>query len=135
SSNEGERFCDLASAKLPEEGKRARPPRAGSAPRGQRTLRPRGYAECVQVVGRSRCSVTSTASLTSARGSRRICWGVSRDGKPTPCSSSRTPSGAGEGSKPEMESCDVCGSQQLIWRSCKLVCTNCRSILKSCADL
>ena len=33
------------------------------------------------------------------------------------------------------ESCDVCGSDALWWRNCKLVCANCRSIVKSCADL
>ena len=37
--------------------------------------------------------------------------------------------------QPQAESCDVCGSPTLVWRNCKLICTNCRSILKSCADL
>jgi len=31
--------------------------------------------------------------------------------------------------------CDVCGSATLEWRKCKLVCLQCRSIVKSCADL
>jgi len=31
--------------------------------------------------------------------------------------------------------CDICGSDRLVWRNCKLLCTNCRSIVKSCADL
>jgi len=33
------------------------------------------------------------------------------------------------------DQCEVCGSDQLSWRSCKLICGNCRSIVKSCADL
>jgi len=33
------------------------------------------------------------------------------------------------------ESCDYCGSARLEWRKCKLVCTACRQINKSCADL
>jgi len=33
------------------------------------------------------------------------------------------------------ESCDYCGSNALEWRKCKLICTNCRQINKSCADL
>lgn len=33
------------------------------------------------------------------------------------------------------ESCDYCGSMQLAWRKCKLICTDCRQINKSCADL
>jgi hypothetical protein len=31
--------------------------------------------------------------------------------------------------------CDVCGSDRVSWRSCKLLCLNCGTILKSCADL
>jgi hypothetical protein len=33
------------------------------------------------------------------------------------------------------ETCDYCGSAQLTWRKCKLICTQCRQINKSCADL
>jgi hypothetical protein len=33
------------------------------------------------------------------------------------------------------ECCDYCGSRRLEWRKCKLVCTACRQINKSCADL
>jgi hypothetical protein len=33
------------------------------------------------------------------------------------------------------ESCDYCGSASLEWRKCKLICTDCRQINKSCADL
>jgi hypothetical protein len=33
------------------------------------------------------------------------------------------------------ESCDVCGSARTEWRKCKLVCLQCRQIVKSCADL
>jgi hypothetical protein len=33
------------------------------------------------------------------------------------------------------ESCDYCGAITLEWRKCKLICTNCRQINKSCADL
>ncbi len=31
--------------------------------------------------------------------------------------------------------CDVCGSERVFWRTCKQLCLNCGSILKSCADL
>jgi hypothetical protein len=31
--------------------------------------------------------------------------------------------------------CERCGATALYWRNCKLICANCRSIMKSCADL
>jgi hypothetical protein len=31
--------------------------------------------------------------------------------------------------------CDYCGAAALEWRKCKLICTNCKQINKSCADL
>jgi hypothetical protein len=31
--------------------------------------------------------------------------------------------------------CDLCGSADLWWRNCKLLCKRCRAIVKSCADL
>ncbi|MBV9774160.1 MAG: hypothetical protein JO040_09440, partial [Gemmatimonadetes bacterium] len=31
--------------------------------------------------------------------------------------------------------CEICGSDRVEWRKCKLVCLNCRQIVKSCADL
>ncbi len=34
-----------------------------------------------------------------------------------------------------VESCDYCGANTLEWRKCKLICTSCRQINKSCADL
>ena len=37
--------------------------------------------------------------------------------------------------QPVEEPCDVCGSPLVQWRKCKLVCLNCGTILKSCADL
>lgn len=37
--------------------------------------------------------------------------------------------------KPAEEPCDMCGSDAVEWRKCKLVCTTCGTILKSCADL
>lgn len=33
------------------------------------------------------------------------------------------------------ETCDYCGSTALTWRKCKLICTSCAQINKSCADL
>ncbi len=33
------------------------------------------------------------------------------------------------------ESCDYCGATTLTWRKCKLICTSCSQINKSCADL
>lgn len=35
----------------------------------------------------------------------------------------------------EEENCDYCGARALVWRTCKLMCTNCCNIVKSCADL
>jgi hypothetical protein len=35
----------------------------------------------------------------------------------------------------ESESCDWCGSTDLWWRNCKLLCRGCNAIVKSCADL
>jgi len=34
-----------------------------------------------------------------------------------------------------VEQCDWCGSTDLWWRNCKLLCRNCSAIVKSCADL
>jgi hypothetical protein len=34
-----------------------------------------------------------------------------------------------------VESCDYCGAITLEWRKCKLICSTCRQINKSCADL
>jgi hypothetical protein len=31
--------------------------------------------------------------------------------------------------------CDYCGSGQLEWYKCKLICADCKQINKSCADL
>jgi hypothetical protein len=31
--------------------------------------------------------------------------------------------------------CDYCGSADVAWVKCKLICRNCRQIVKSCADL
>jgi hypothetical protein len=36
---------------------------------------------------------------------------------------------------PQAESCDWCGSTDLWWRNCKLLCRSCNAIVKSCADL
>ena len=33
------------------------------------------------------------------------------------------------------EICEVCGSEDVVWMQCKLLCRNCGSIIKSCADL
>jgi len=35
----------------------------------------------------------------------------------------------------EPPSCDHCGSDRVHWVKCKLICGNCRQIVKSCADL
>jgi hypothetical protein len=34
-----------------------------------------------------------------------------------------------------VESCVYCGATTLEWRKCKLICSTCRQINKSCADL
>lgn len=33
------------------------------------------------------------------------------------------------------ETCEVCGSERLVWRKCKQVCLDCGTINRSCADL
>ena len=33
------------------------------------------------------------------------------------------------------DACEYCGSASLVWRKCKLICSNCQQINKSCADL
>jgi hypothetical protein len=35
----------------------------------------------------------------------------------------------------EDEGCDYCGVTALAWRKCKLICTACHQINRSCADL
>jgi len=40
-----------------------------------------------------------------------------------------------QSSEPERDVCDVCGSTDVWWRNCKLLCKRCGSIVKSCADL
>jgi hypothetical protein len=42
---------------------------------------------------------------------------------------------ADQPSAAEAESCDWCGSTDLWWRNCKLLCRGCNAIVKSCADL
>ena len=37
--------------------------------------------------------------------------------------------------EPPPDACDICGSPRTVWRKCKLVCLDCSSIVKSCADL
>ena len=39
------------------------------------------------------------------------------------------------GDKPVAEACDLCGATALVERKCKVVCLNCGTILKTCADL
>jgi hypothetical protein len=61
----------------------------------------------------------------------RLSSGVP-DNPVTPKPASPRDPGAGE---PGNDLCEVCGSNRLSWRNCKLICANCRSIVKSCADL
>jgi hypothetical protein len=35
----------------------------------------------------------------------------------------------------DAECCAVCAMPALVWRKCKLICENCGSVNKSCADL
>ena len=56
----------------------------------------------------------------------------SRRGAPQP--PLREPA-AGQAAPVETESCDWCGSTDLWWRNCKLLCRACSAIVKSCADL
>lgn len=57
---------------------------------------------------------------------------------PTPTNPSGPPGGASDGSTdgPAVgETCDYCGAATLSWRKCKLICSSCAQINKSCADL
>ena len=47
----------------------------------------------------------------------------------------RPPSGTPADAAPPSEICDVCGSADLREIRCKVICGNCRTILRSCADL
>lgn len=40
-----------------------------------------------------------------------------------------------EASATPAETCDLCGSESVEWRSCKLMCLSCRAIVRSCSDL
>ena len=46
----------------------------------------------------------------------------------------RPPDTPADGAPPS-ETCDVCGSADLREIRCKVICGNCRTILRSCADL
>ena len=35
----------------------------------------------------------------------------------------------------DVEACDWCGSTDLWWRNCKLLCRSCSAIVKSCSDM
>jgi hypothetical protein len=45
------------------------------------------------------------------------------------------PSDDGTHQAAAQDTCDYCGSAELEWRKCKLICVNCAQINKSCADL
>jgi hypothetical protein len=55
--------------------------------------------------------------------------------KPAAPPPGRPPVTAPAGEGPAAETCDYCGSTDLRWVKCKLICGNCRQINKSCADL
>ena len=64
--------------------------------------------------------------------------------RPSPESTASTPSALSDSSPasdreardaPAAATCDYCGSVRLEWRKCKLVCSDCKQINKSCADL
>jgi hypothetical protein len=35
----------------------------------------------------------------------------------------------------DQETCDHCGSTNLVWRKCKQICLDCGNVNRSCADL
>jgi hypothetical protein len=41
----------------------------------------------------------------------------------------------GQPTADDPQTCDICGSPKIVWRNCKLLCENCGTMLKSCADL
>jgi hypothetical protein len=64
-------------------------------------------------------SVLSLVGCQSATSHGRAMT-TRRDGSPT---------------EDDPDSCDICGSTKIVWRNCKLICQNCGTMLKSCADL
>jgi hypothetical protein len=55
--------------------------------------------------------------------------------RPAPGPEPAAPAPVPEAAAPDEEACELCGSTSTEWRRCKLVCLNCRQILRSCADL
>ena len=79
---------------------------------------------------------TRQSYRTISRMQRRRTWAQDRMGMRqdfAPAGEEPPPEAAAPPSEPDR--CEVCGSERLSWRSCKLICANCRSIVKSCADL
>ena len=68
----------------------------------------------------------------TARARAPYLRGMPDDPNVTPTSPNDPPSPA---ERDGNERCEVCNSDRLSWRNCKLICANCRSIVKSCADL
>jgi hypothetical protein len=60
---------------------------------------------------------------------------VSTDPNREPRATSLEPADRNGPTVPAADTCDVCGATNVHWRNCKLVCGNCRAIVKSCADL
>ena len=54
-------------------------------------------------------------------------WLMTGDRDPQPIQGAQLPA--------DQPVCEICGAATLTWRNCKLICLNCRSIVKSCADL
>jgi hypothetical protein len=65
-------------------------------------------------------------------GSLGILGTVSDEPRPRPGDPPPVPSAVPSAGN---DQCEVCGSDRVSWRNCKLLCSNCRSIVKSCADL
>jgi hypothetical protein len=56
--------------------------------------------------------------------------------EPAPSSESNPPNDERrEAPAPDAATCDVCGSTELIWQRCKLICAQCHTILMTCGDL
>jgi hypothetical protein len=53
----------------------------------------------------------------------------------TPATNALLPAACDASNPAPGDACDWCGSTDLWWRNCKLLCRGCQAIVKSCADL
>lgn len=77
--------------------------------------------------------MTGTNFPSDFSSDRRVA--ASDDAAASSDGAASTGDNASDGARVPRDVCDYCGSEQLVWRKCKLVCLDCSQINKSCADL